>query len=91
MEKNGVQSVKDLCCRSGGFASLFGTSDSNKIHTLVDDGDRKATLIWNAMIYQIAKSIGEMSVNTEAKKTQAKIKKALASITAFFHSFKTAL
>ena len=61
MEKNGVQSVKDLCCRSGGFASLFGTSDSNKIHSLVDNGDRKATLIWNAMIYQIAKSIGEMS------------------------------
>ena len=28
---------------------------------MVDRGDRKAALVWNTMIYQICKNIGEMS------------------------------
>ena len=61
IEKHGAQSVRDLCCRSGGFADLFGTSNSDTIHRMVEEGDRKASIIWKSMIYQIAKSIGEMS------------------------------
>ena len=49
------------CSRSGGFVSLFGTSDSDNIHALVNQGDKKAALVWNTMIYQICKMIGEMS------------------------------
>ena len=45
----------------GGFTDLFGTSNSDTIHALVDKGDRKATLVWNTMVYQICKMIGEMS------------------------------
>ena len=41
---------------------LFGTSNSDTIHAMVDRGDRKATLVWNTMIYQICKMIGEMGV-----------------------------
>ena len=61
VETHSVKEAKLLCARSGGFVSLFGTSDSDKIHALVDAGDKKATLIWNTMIYQICKMIGEMS------------------------------
>ena len=50
-----------LCSRAGGFVSLFGTSNSDTIHALVAQGDRKASLVWNTMIYQICKMIGEMS------------------------------
>ena len=61
IEAHSVDEVRRMCSRAGGFVSLFGTSDANKIHALVDQGDKKATLVWNTMIYQIAKSIGEMS------------------------------
>ena len=50
-----------MCSRAGGFVSLFGTADSDVIHAKVDEGDPKATLVWNTMIYQICKQIGEMS------------------------------
>ena len=53
--------VRRMCSRSGGFVSLFGTSNADTIHDLVDKGDRKATLVWNTMIYQVCKNIGEMS------------------------------
>ena len=56
-----VDDVRRMCSRSGGFVSLFGTSNSDTVHALVEQGDKKAALVWNTMIYQICKSIGAMS------------------------------
>lgn len=53
--------MRKMLSRSGGFVSHFGTSDSDKIHALVEAGDPKATTIWNTMIYQLCKSVGEMA------------------------------
>jgi butyrate kinase len=50
-----------MCSRAGGFVSLFGTSNSDTIHDLAERGDKKARLVWNTMIYQVCKMIGEMS------------------------------
>ena len=61
LEGHTLHEARLLCARSGGFVSLFGTSDSDAIHALVEQGDRKASLVWNTMIYQICKMIGEMS------------------------------
>ncbi len=61
IEAHSVSEVRLMCSRAGGFVSLFGTSDADKIHALVDEGDPKAVLVWNTMIYQICKQIGEMS------------------------------
>lgn len=61
IEANSVDDVRLMCSRAGGFVSLFGTSDSDNIHALVRQGNKKATLVWNTMIYQICKMIGEMS------------------------------
>lgn len=61
IEAHSVDEVRLMCSRAGGFVSLFGTSDSDVIHAQVDAGDRKASLVWNTMIYQICKMIGEMS------------------------------
>lgn len=61
IETHGTEDVINMCCRSGGFVNHFGTSNSDTIHKMVEEGDMKATLIWNAMIYQIAKAIGEMA------------------------------
>ena len=61
IEAHSVADVRLRCSRAGGFTDLFGTSNSDTIHALVDKGDRKATLVWNTMVYQICKMIGEMS------------------------------
>ena len=61
IDEHGTADVRLKCSRAGGFVDLFGTSNSDVIHKLVDEGDPKASLVWNTMIYQIAKMIGEMS------------------------------
>ena len=61
IDAHSTADVRLKCSRAGGFVSLFGTSDSDAIHALADQGDRKAALVWNTMIYQICKMIGEMS------------------------------
>ena len=61
IEAHSIEEVRRMCTRAGGFVSLFGTADSDHIHQLKEAGDPKATLVWNSMIYQICKLIGEMS------------------------------
>ena len=61
IESHSVSEVRLMCSRAGGFVSLFGTSDSDRIHRRMEEGDRAAELAWNTMIYQICKQIGEMS------------------------------
>ncbi len=61
LETHSVDELRLRCTRSGGFVDFFGTSNSDTIHALVEKGDRKATLVWNTMIYQVSKMIGEMA------------------------------
>ncbi|MBR6322079.1 MAG: butyrate kinase [Lachnospiraceae bacterium] len=67
IEAHSVADVRLRCSRAGGFVDLFGTANSDTIHGLVEAGDRKASLVWNTMIYQICKMIGEMSAVLEGK------------------------
>ena len=67
IDAHSVEEVRLMCSRAGGFVSLFGTSDSDAIHAMVDAGDKKATLVWNTMIYQVCKMIGEMSAVLKGK------------------------
>ena len=53
--------IRDLCSQAGGLSSWFGTSNSDKVHRMVEDGNETAIRVWNAMIYQIIKWIGMMS------------------------------
>ena len=59
---SGAMKVGDACTRSAGFVSHFGTSNSDKVHGMVEAGDPKAVRVWNAMLYNICKAIGEMAV-----------------------------
>jgi len=45
----------------GGLYAYLGTSDLRKVFEMIDNGDDKAKLVYNAMVYQIAKEIGAMS------------------------------
>lgn len=61
IEENGIDKVRTMCSRSGGFVDYFGTSDGDKVHDLTLHGDKKAKLVWNSMIYNIAKEVGAMA------------------------------
>lgn len=53
--------LRKLCSQAGGLSSHFGTSSSDRIHAMVEAGDERATLVWNAMVYQVCKWIGTMA------------------------------
>ena len=55
------EEMRELCSVNGGFSNYFGTSNADKVHELVEKGDKEATLVWQAMIYQISKAIGSMA------------------------------
>lgn len=55
------EEMLNLCSVTGGLSNYFGTSNSDTIHKLVESGDSKAIRVWQAMIYQVCKSIGAMS------------------------------
>ncbi|MCL1808434.1 MAG: butyrate kinase [Clostridiales bacterium] len=45
----------------GGLSAYFGTSDCRAVEKMIADGDEKAKLMYEAMAYQIAKGIGQLS------------------------------
>ncbi len=61
VDAHSTDDVRRMCSRSGGFVSMFGTADGNAVHRRVLAGDEKARLVWQGMIYQIGKMIGEMA------------------------------
>jgi butyrate kinase len=46
----------------GGLFAYLGTSNVEKIQEMIRSGDEKAKLVYDAMVYQIAKAVGSMSV-----------------------------
>ena len=60
-KNHSIEDVEAMCSRSGGFVSHFNTSNADTIHKAVEENDEHAKLVWNAMIYQIAKEIGAMA------------------------------
>ncbi len=67
LETHSIEEVRLKCSRAGGFVDLFGTSNADTVHGLVEKEDPKAIIVWNTMIYQICKCIGEMSAVLSGK------------------------
>lgn len=68
LEKGGTtQELRKMCSRSGGLVSHFGTSDAKKIRALIENGDEHAKMVWEAMLYQTCKAIGEMATVLSGK------------------------
>ncbi|MBQ6622660.1 MAG: butyrate kinase [Mogibacterium sp.] len=67
IEGKDLREVRKVLTRAGGLVSHFGTSDSDKVHAMVEAGDPKAVRVWNAMIYNICKQIGAMSTVLEGQ------------------------
>lgn len=49
------------CTRNGGFVDHLGTSDALEVFNRGQAGDKKAKLLWDAMVYQVIKCIGSMA------------------------------
>ena len=62
-----LKEVKALCTKTGGFVSQVGISDAIELTNRATAGDKKAEMVWNTMIYQIAKGIGSMASVLEGK------------------------
>lgn len=50
--------VRKLFSQDSGFKAYLGTEDLRDVLELVDNGDTKAKLIYDAFVYQVAKEIG---------------------------------
>ncbi len=59
--KYDLEEVKEMITGKGGLMAYFNTNDAYEIEIRAKDGDPKATLIQNAMSYQIGKEIGAMA------------------------------
>jgi butyrate kinase len=51
----------------GGIYSYLGTRDLKKVMEMIAAGDRRAALVFDAMVYQIAKYIGAMATVLEGR------------------------
>lgn len=54
-------SLDEKLSRSSGLKGYLGTSDLKDVEKMIQDGDERAELIYDAMIYQIAKEMGAMA------------------------------
>lgn len=51
----------------GGLMALVGTSDLKEVRRRISEGDQKAKTAFDALVYQIAKNIGKLSISVKDK------------------------
>jgi butyrate kinase len=61
------KAVLDRVQRHGGLLAYLGTDDIREVEARIDKGDERAKLVYDAMIYQIAKEIGAYSCVLKGK------------------------
>jgi len=57
----GYEETKRIFSRASGFMGYLGTSSLEDVEGKIDAGDETASLVYDAMVYQIAKEIGAMA------------------------------
>jgi butyrate kinase len=55
-----LEEIKKMVKGEGGLVSYLGTNDAMVVEKMIQAGDQKADLVYHAMAYQVAKTIGEM-------------------------------
>ncbi len=61
-EGSSKKAVKDRLTKNGGLVDHLGTSDAREVERMIESGDAYAKVVFEAMIYQIAKSVGSCAV-----------------------------
>jgi len=80
------EEMRQLITEKGGIIAYLGTKSISQVLTMVDSGDEQATLIMDAMAYQVAKEIGAMSTVLECKIDAILIMGAIMNSKFFTHS-----
>ncbi len=66
-QTHSLEELKIKLTKNSGIKAYLGTNDMQEVVKRVQNGEEKATLIYNALIYQIAKEIGAMSTVLKGK------------------------
>lgn len=61
------EQVKKMITGEGGFVAYFGTNDAMEVENMINNGDAKAELVFEAMAYQVSKEIGAMATVLKGK------------------------
>ena len=56
-----IARIKKLCKGSGGLVAWLGTNDSREVEKMIEAGDEKAKLVYDAMALNVAKAIGRLA------------------------------
>lgn len=59
--------IKKMQSGNGGLKGYLGTVDAREVEKMIAEGNEQAKLIYEAMAYQIAKGIGELSTVVKGK------------------------
>jgi butyrate kinase len=59
--------IQRMVVGEGGFVGYLGTNNAKEVEDRVKSGELKASLVQEALFYQVAKMIGEMAVVLEGK------------------------
>lgn len=62
-----IDEIKKMITGKGGFVAYLGTNDGRDVQRMMDEGDEKARLVYEAMAYQVAKEIGMCSAVLSGK------------------------
>lgn len=61
--KHNYDEVKKMHSGRGGLVSYLNTSDAREVEKMIEEGNQYAKLIYDAMILQISKGIGELAAS----------------------------
>jgi butyrate kinase len=65
--KNDQKTMKAKLRGKGGLISYLGTNDAREVEKMIEEGNKEAEMIYEAMAYQIAKGIGELATVVKGK------------------------
>lgn len=61
------QQMKKMFTKTGGLIAYLGTDNGGKIIKMIQAGDKKAKLVFDAMLYQISKEVGACATVLKGK------------------------
>src|SRR5690606_11746961 len=62
-----LDEIKKKITGKGGLVAYLGTSDGRDVEAMIEAGDKKAELVYEAMAYQVAKEIGACAAVLKGK------------------------
>ncbi len=61
------EEAQKIICGKGGLFSYLGVTDCRQVEKMIAEGDQRAAVVYEAMAYQVAKSIAAMTVPLKGK------------------------